>query len=117
MWCVDFHRSGGGVFIAVQGRVTDLVKSVSCQVVAGRPWGPASIDFWLQIPFYRLLKSITVKPTHARLQSGASWPNQPGGLVDRPPASPHVNDICTLPPRVMYIHGVALILVEFQIYM
>jgi hypothetical protein len=43
---------GRGVFIGVQGGVTDLVKSVTCQVVAGRPShvagrprGPASTDF------------------------------------------------------------------------
>jgi hypothetical protein len=44
--------TGRGVFIWVQGRVTDLVKSVTHQVVAGRPshvagqpCGSASTDF------------------------------------------------------------------------
>jgi hypothetical protein len=32
VWCVDFHRYG--VFIGVQGGVTDLVKLVTHQVVA-----------------------------------------------------------------------------------
>jgi hypothetical protein len=31
------------------------------------------------------------------------------------PLGPLVNDLCTLPPRVRYIPGVTLILVEFQI--
>jgi hypothetical protein len=51
----------------------------------GRPQGSASTDFQLQIPHYRLLKSVTVKPTCERLQSGA---DQPGGLADRPPLGP-----------------------------
>jgi hypothetical protein len=44
--------TGRGVFIGVQGGVTDLVKSVTHHVVAsrpsqvtGRPCGSASIDF------------------------------------------------------------------------
>jgi hypothetical protein len=44
--------TGRGVFIEVQGGVTDLVTSVTCQVVAsqpshvaGQPCGLASIDF------------------------------------------------------------------------
>jgi hypothetical protein len=70
-----------GVFIRVQGGVTDLVKSVTHQVVAGRPShvarrprGPASTNFQLWIPRYHLLESITVKLAHERLQSGAGWP-------------------------------------------
>jgi hypothetical protein len=37
--------TGRGVLIGVQGGVTDLVKSVTHQVVAGRPCGLASTDF------------------------------------------------------------------------
>jgi hypothetical protein len=69
----------GGVFIGLQGGVTDLVKSVSHQVlarlpshVAKRPWGPASTDFQLQIPCYRILESVAVKSSREMLQSGAT---------------------------------------------
>jgi hypothetical protein len=69
-----------------------MVKLVTHQVVAGRPshvaerpWGPASTEFWLRIPCYRLLESVTVKPTHERLQSGAG---RPGGLAGWPPPGP-----------------------------
>jgi hypothetical protein len=72
--------------------ITDLVKSVTHEVVsrrpshvAGRPRGPASTDFWLWIPCYRLLDSVTEKPTRERPQSGAGWPR---GLTDRPPPRP-----------------------------
>jgi hypothetical protein len=37
--------TGRGVFIEVQGAVTDLVKSVTRQVVAGRTCVSASTDF------------------------------------------------------------------------
>jgi hypothetical protein len=73
--------TGRGVFIGVQGGFIDLVKSVTHQVVvdwpshvAGRSRGPFSTDFLIQIPCYRLLESVTVKPTHERLQSGAGRP-------------------------------------------
>jgi hypothetical protein len=36
---------GRGVFIGVHGGVTDLVKSVTRQVVAGWPCGSASTNF------------------------------------------------------------------------
>jgi hypothetical protein len=42
--------TGRGVFIGVQGGVTDLVKSVTCQAVDGRPChvagqlGPKNLD-------------------------------------------------------------------------
>jgi hypothetical protein len=82
--------TGRGVFIGVQGGVTDLVKSVTHQVmvdrtshVAGWPRDPASTNFWLRIPCYQLLESVTVKPTRERLQCG---PSQPGGLASRPPS-------------------------------
>jgi hypothetical protein len=75
--CVALISTGRGVFIGVQGGVTDLVKSVTCQVVAGRPWSLASTDFQLEIPLYRLLGSVTVKPIHERLQGGADWPATP----------------------------------------
>jgi hypothetical protein len=51
MVCV-LISTGRGVFIGVQGGVTDMVKSVTRQVVpgrpshvAGRPCGSASTDF------------------------------------------------------------------------
>jgi hypothetical protein len=69
-----------------------LVKSVTHHVVDGRPshvvgqpQGLTSIDFRLRIPYYRLLESVTMKPTCERLQSGAG---QTGGLADRPPPGP-----------------------------
>jgi hypothetical protein len=54
---------------------------------------------------YRLLESVTAKPTHERMKGGA----------DRPPLGPLVSGLCTLPPRVRYTPGVTLFLVEFQI--
>jgi hypothetical protein len=84
--CVALISTGRGVFIGVQGGVTDLVKSVTCQVVAGRPshmagrpcsW--ASTDLQLGIPLYRLLESVTVKPTRERLQGGAGRGGGGGG--------------------------------------
>jgi hypothetical protein len=68
------------VFIGVQGGVTDLVKSVIRHVVAdqpshaaGRPRGPASTEFWLRIPYYCLLESVTMKPPHVRATPWAHW--------------------------------------------
>jgi hypothetical protein len=61
--CVVLISTERGVFIGVQRGVTDLVKSVTRQAVAGRPWRLASIDLLLGIPLYRLLESVTVKPT------------------------------------------------------
>jgi hypothetical protein len=78
--------TGRGVFIGVQGGVTDLVKLVTHEVVAGRPSymagrprGLASTDFRLWIPCYHLLECVIMKPTHERLQSGA---DRSGGLAD-----------------------------------
>jgi hypothetical protein len=69
-----------------------LVKSVTRQVVADRPshmaeWPPGltSTDFWLRIPGYCLLKSVIMKPTRERLQSGAG---RLGGLASRAPPGP-----------------------------
>jgi hypothetical protein len=94
-----------------------LVKSVTCQVVTGRPSqvvrqtrGLASTDFQLRIPCYRLLESVTIKPTRERLQSAA---DRPGDLASWPPLGPLVSNLCTLPPHVRYIPRVTLILVEF----
>jgi hypothetical protein len=111
----------GGVFIGVQGGVTDLVKMVASHVVAdwpshvaGRPQDLASTDFRLWIPCYRLLDSVTVKPTRKRLQSRAG---HIGVLAGWPLPGPLVSGLCTLPPRVRYITGVTLIFLEFQISM
>jgi hypothetical protein len=66
--------TGKGVFIAVQGGVTDLVKPLTQQVVADRPshvaeWprGLALTDFRLWIPCYRVLESVIMKLTYERL--------------------------------------------------
>jgi hypothetical protein len=79
--CVILISTGRRVFIGVQGGVIDLVKSVTRQVVAGRPShmanqpsSSASTDLHLGIPLYRLLDSVIMKPTHERLQGGADWP-------------------------------------------
>jgi hypothetical protein len=79
--------------------------------VDGRPRGTTSTDFQLWIPCYRLLESVTVKPTYERLQSGAGLGVWPVGHR----LGPLVSGLCTLPPHVRYIPGVTLILVEFQI--
>jgi hypothetical protein len=102
--CVALISTSRGVFIGVQGEVTNLVKLVTCQVVvgrpshmAGRPWSLASTDLQLGIPLYHLLEGVTAKPTRERMQGGAG--------------------LCTLPPHVRYTPGVTLILVEFQIFL
>jgi hypothetical protein len=71
VWYVDFHQS-----------VTRQVVAGRPSHMAERPRGPTTTNFWLQIPCYRLLESVTVKPARERLQSGADWP---GGLAGRPP--------------------------------
>jgi hypothetical protein len=78
--------------MGVQGCVTDFVKSITHQVVAGwprhvagRPWSSASTNLQLGILLYRLLESVTVKPTCERLQGGAS---RPRGFTDQPPPGP-----------------------------
>jgi hypothetical protein len=72
--CVALTSTGKGVIIGVQGRVTDLVKLITCQVLAGQtshvadqPWSSASTDHQLGIPLYRLLESVIMKLTHERL--------------------------------------------------
>jgi hypothetical protein len=85
VWCLEFCWQGERVLLRVPGGVTDLIKSVTRQVLAGqpshmagRPWSSASIDCRPRIPDYRLLESVTTKASHERLQSGA----------DRPPMGP-----------------------------
>jgi hypothetical protein len=79
-----------------------LIRSVTRQVVAGQPWSLASTDLPLGIPLYRLLKSVTAKPTHEMLQGGAGWP---GGLAGRPPPGLigqwplHTASSCQVHPR------------------
>jgi hypothetical protein len=80
--------------------------------VVGWPWSSASTNLHLGIPFYRLLESFNVKPTHERLQGG---PAGPGFWPADHPLGPLVSDLCTLPPHARYTPGVILILVEFQI--
>jgi hypothetical protein len=62
-------------------------------------------DPQLRIPLYRLLQSVTVKPTCEGCKVG------PAGH----PLGPLVSGLCTLPPHVRYTPGVTLILMEFQI--
>jgi hypothetical protein len=69
--CVALISTGRGVFIGVQGGVTDLVKSITRQVVVSRRWSLASTNLQLGNPLYRLLESVTTKPTRERLQGGA----------------------------------------------
>jgi hypothetical protein len=83
VWCVEFRRQG--VFIGVPGAITDLIKSVICQVLAdrpshmaGQPSSAATTDSRPRVPFHCLLESVTTKETHGRLQSG----------VGRPPTGP-----------------------------
>jgi hypothetical protein len=73
------------VFIGVQGAVTDLIKLVFCQVLASQPSSVVCTDSRPQVPFRRLLESITTVETHGRLQSGAG---RPGSLVGRAPTWP-----------------------------
>jgi hypothetical protein len=75
-----------GVFIGVQGWITDFVISVTHQVVAGRPshvsdqpWSSASTDLQHGIPLKHLLESVTAKPTRERLQGGADRPGRLAG--------------------------------------
>jgi hypothetical protein len=90
VWCLEFHQQG--VFIGVQGEVTDLIKLVTCQVLAGQPSHVAgrqlilaSTNFQLRIQCYHLLESMPVKPTRERLQCVAGWQ---GSFAGRPPPGP-----------------------------
>jgi hypothetical protein len=110
--CIALISTNKGAFIGVKGRVTDLIKSVTCQVVAGGPshmasrqWSSASTDLQLRIPLYCLLESVTVKPTPERLQGGPGRP--PPRLTGQRPL--HTASSCQVHP------GVTLNLVEFQI--
>jgi hypothetical protein len=69
------------VFIGVPGVITNLIKSVTREVlagqpshVAGQPWGAATTDSRPRVPFHCLLETFTAKETHGRLQSEASRP-------------------------------------------
>jgi hypothetical protein len=86
VWCVEFHRQG--VFIGVPGSVTNLIKLAihlvltgRLSLVAGRPSSVASTDSRPQVPFHHLVKSVTAKETHGRLQSGAGRPPTAHTLV------------------------------------
>jgi hypothetical protein len=107
--CVALISTSRGVFIGVEGGVTDLVKSVTCQVVADqprhvahRPWSLASNDLQLGIPLYRFLEGVTEMPTREMLQGGAGHPR---GLPCRPPPGPtgqrllHTACSCQVHPR------------------
>jgi hypothetical protein len=72
-----------------------MVKLVTWQVVAGRPWSLDSTDLQLGIPLYHLLESVTTKPTCERLQGGAGRP-PPGPTGQRPL---HTASSCQVHPR------------------
>jgi hypothetical protein len=106
---VALISTGRWVFIGVHGGVIDLAKSVTCQVVADRPshvvdrpWSSASTNLHFGIPLYRLLESVTAKPTSERLQGGAG---RPGGSAGRSPPGPtgqqplHIASLCQVHPR------------------
>jgi hypothetical protein len=100
--CVILISTGRGVFIGVQGTVTDCVISVTRQVVAGRPameFGLHQASAW-DSPLSPLGEYL-VGPTGQRV-----WPAS--HLL-----GPLVSGLCTLPPRVRYTTRVTLILVEF----
>jgi hypothetical protein len=61
-----------GVFIRVLGAITDMIKSVIHQVLAGQLWSVAATHSRPRVPFHRLLESVTTKEAHRRLQSVAS---------------------------------------------
>jgi hypothetical protein len=70
--CVALIFTNRGLFIGVQGGVTDLVMLVTRQVVTGRPsheagwpWSSGFTNHQLGIPLYHLLEGVTVKPTHS----------------------------------------------------
>jgi hypothetical protein len=90
VWCYEFHQQGG--ILGVPGAITNLIKLVICQVLAGRhshvagqPWRAASIDSRPRVPFHCLLENVTTKETHGRLQSGS---DRLGSLAGRPPTGP-----------------------------
>jgi hypothetical protein len=92
-----------------QQGVTDLLKSGTWQVVAGRPshvasqpWSSASTDLQFQIPLYHLLESVIAKPARGF------------GRRAGHPLGPLVSVLCKLPPRLRYTLGVTLILVEWN---
>jgi hypothetical protein len=111
--CVDLISTDRGVFIGVQGGVTDLVKSVTCHVVAAsRPRGSTSTDLQLGIPLYRLMESVTRSQPARGCKVG---PADQGVWSTGHPLDPLDSGLCTLPPHVRYNPRVTLILVEFQI--
>jgi hypothetical protein len=78
--------------------------------MAERLCGLASPNFWLRIPCYRLLESVTMKSTAGGYKVG---PVGQGVWPTGHPLDPLVSGLRTLPPRVRYIPEVTLILVEF----
>jgi hypothetical protein len=108
---------GKGVLIGVPGGVTNLIKSISHQVLAdrlshmdGRPWSLASNDCQPQIPDYRLLEIVTAKASCEGLQSGAG---RPESLAGRPPMGPTGQWLLHTASSCQAHSWVTLILVEF----
>jgi hypothetical protein len=90
--------TGRGVFIGVQGGVTDLVKSVTHQVVAGQPYGSASTALALSFS----CRHVYTKP---RAKLTYNLAGRPGDLDGRPPPRPtsqrplHTASSCQVHPR------------------
>jgi hypothetical protein len=99
-----------------------LIKSVTHQVVVGRPshmadrpCGLASTDFLYRLGLPLLMQTRVMEATG---QTDIK-PSQPDRGFGRPatPLGPLVNSLYTLPPHVRYIPEVTLILVELQIFL
>jgi hypothetical protein len=114
-----------GVFIGVQGGVTDLVKLVTHEVLAGLAMWPTGLATWpaghgVQPPptFSLVLPSTLSWRVSSRSQLARGYKVGPAGQGVWPAnqtLGPLVSGLCTLPPRVRYTPGVTLIFVEFQI--
>jgi hypothetical protein len=86
-----------GVFIGLQGGITDLIRSVTHQVLAGRPSHVVGQPPCLASNDFKHLEKVPMKQTCQRLQSGA---DRPKCLVSRPPPGPtsqwplHIDSLC-----------------------
>jgi hypothetical protein len=77
VWCVNFHRRGGGVFIDANGTSTDLERSVWRQVEAGRPGGAASTDFAFSSSCRCVATKARAKPPQTLADRLRSWAGRP----------------------------------------
>jgi hypothetical protein len=114
--------TGRDVFIGVQGGVTDLIKSVTRQVVAGRlshmaarPCGLASTDFLQHLGLPLLVETHVHEAVcqtdikHSRPARGFGRPATPGPTSQRPL---YTTSLCQVHPRGdTYFGGIPNILV------